>query len=152
MDVESFAEGILGSIVVNEGERANVGASIAFIAESEADLAEAKKKGGSAGGAAAVPAGACVLVGFRGSCAAPTAESGHSGLPLTCDTPWFRLSHRYHLPLQLPPPPLQPPQQPPLPHPHPQQPPPPRPPQRPQPPQHQRQLHPRQLHPVLTAA
>lgn len=59
MDVESFAEGILGSIVVNEGERANVGASIAFIAESEADLAEAKKKGGSAGGAAAAPAGEC---------------------------------------------------------------------------------------------
>lgn len=59
MDVESFAEGILGSIVVNEGERANVGASIAFIAESEADMAEAKKKGGSAGGAAAAPAGAC---------------------------------------------------------------------------------------------
>jgi pyruvate dehydrogenase E2 component (dihydrolipoamide acetyltransferase) len=58
MDVESFAEGILGAIVVNEGERANVGASIAFIAESEADLAEAKKKGGSGG--AAAPAGACL--------------------------------------------------------------------------------------------
>lgn len=55
MDVESFSEGILGAIVVNEGERANVGASIAFIAESEADLAEAKKKGGSNG--AAAPAG-----------------------------------------------------------------------------------------------
>lgn len=55
MDVESFAEGILGAIVVNEGERANVGASIAFIAESDADLAEAKKKAGSNG--AAAPAG-----------------------------------------------------------------------------------------------
>jgi len=52
MDVESFSEGILGAIVVNEGERANVGASIAFIAESEADLAEAKKKAGSNGAAA----------------------------------------------------------------------------------------------------
>lgn len=57
MDVESFADGILGAIVVNEGERANVGASIAFIAESEADLAEAKKKGGSNGAAAPAPAG-----------------------------------------------------------------------------------------------
>jgi pyruvate dehydrogenase E2 component (dihydrolipoamide acetyltransferase) len=54
MDVESFSEGILGAIVVNEGERANVGAAIAFIAESDADLAEAKKKGGSNG---AAPAG-----------------------------------------------------------------------------------------------
>jgi pyruvate dehydrogenase E2 component (dihydrolipoamide acetyltransferase) len=57
MDVESFAEGILGSIVVNEGERANVGAAIAFIAETEADLDEAKKKAGSNGAApAAAPA------------------------------------------------------------------------------------------------
>ncbi|WIA09391.1 hypothetical protein OEZ85_008797 [Tetradesmus obliquus] len=55
MDVEAFAEGILGSIVVNEGERANVGAAIAFIAETEADLDEAKKKAGS-NGAAAAPA------------------------------------------------------------------------------------------------
>ncbi len=57
MDVESFSEGILGAIVVNEGERANVGEAIAFIAESEADLAEAKKKSGSNGAApAAAPA------------------------------------------------------------------------------------------------
>jgi pyruvate dehydrogenase E2 component (dihydrolipoamide acetyltransferase) len=56
MDVESFSEGILGAIVVNEGERATVGAAIAFIAESDADLAEAKKKGGS-NGAAPAPAG-----------------------------------------------------------------------------------------------
>jgi len=57
MDVESFSEGILGSIIVNEGERANVGATIAFVAESEADLEEAKKKGG-AGAPAAAPAAA----------------------------------------------------------------------------------------------
>ncbi len=36
MDVESFAEGILGAIVVGEGERANVGAAIAFVAETQA--------------------------------------------------------------------------------------------------------------------
>jgi pyruvate dehydrogenase E2 component (dihydrolipoamide acetyltransferase) len=63
MDVESFAEGILGSILVAEGERANVGATIAFVAESEADLEAAKKMGGSAAApAAAAPApapGAC---------------------------------------------------------------------------------------------
>jgi pyruvate dehydrogenase E2 component (dihydrolipoamide acetyltransferase) len=62
MDVESFAEGILGSIIVNEGERANVGATIAFVAETDADLEEAKKKGGSAGPAAAPAAGNCAVL------------------------------------------------------------------------------------------
>jgi len=45
MDVESFSDGILGSIVIQEGEVANVGSPIAFIAESDADLAEAQAKG-----------------------------------------------------------------------------------------------------------
>jgi pyruvate dehydrogenase E2 component (dihydrolipoamide acetyltransferase) len=45
MDVESFSDGILGSIVIQEGDMANVGSPIAFIAETEADLAEAKSKG-----------------------------------------------------------------------------------------------------------
>lgn len=47
MDVESFQDGILGAIVVQEGGVANVGAPIAFVAESEADLADAKAKAGS---------------------------------------------------------------------------------------------------------
>jgi hypothetical protein len=38
MDVESFSEGILAAIATPEGERANVGAAIAFIAESEAEV------------------------------------------------------------------------------------------------------------------
>lgn len=46
MDVESFAEGILGSIVVPEGGVAGVGNPIAFIAETEADLEAAKAKAG----------------------------------------------------------------------------------------------------------
>lgn len=45
MDVESFSDGILGSIVIHEGDMANVGSPIAFIAETEADLAEAQAKG-----------------------------------------------------------------------------------------------------------
>ena len=56
MDVESFNDGILGAIVVNEGERATVGAAIAFIADTEADVAEAKKKAGASGAPAAAPA------------------------------------------------------------------------------------------------
>jgi pyruvate dehydrogenase E2 component (dihydrolipoamide acetyltransferase) len=46
MDVESFAEGILGSIVIKEGEVAGVGLPIAYIAETEADVEAAKAKGG----------------------------------------------------------------------------------------------------------
>lgn len=58
MDVESFAEGILAVVVVEEGQRANVGAPIAFIAETEGDVAEAKKKAGGAAAAAPAPAAA----------------------------------------------------------------------------------------------
>lgn len=46
MDVESFEEGILGAIVIQEGEVASVGAPIAFIAETDADLEAAKAKAG----------------------------------------------------------------------------------------------------------
>lgn len=53
MDVESFNEGFLGVIVVPDGGVANVGEPIAFIAESEAELEEAKAKLGN--GAAAAP-------------------------------------------------------------------------------------------------
>jgi pyruvate dehydrogenase E2 component (dihydrolipoamide acetyltransferase) len=52
MDVESFSEGILAAVVINEGERADVGAAIAFVAESEADVEAAKKKAAAMGGAA----------------------------------------------------------------------------------------------------
>lgn len=59
MDVESFSDGILGAIVCNEGERASVGSAIAFIAETEAEVDEAKKKAGASTPAAtaAPPAG-----------------------------------------------------------------------------------------------
>jgi pyruvate dehydrogenase E2 component (dihydrolipoamide acetyltransferase) len=46
MDVESFEEGILGAIVVEEGEITNVGSPIAYIAETDAEVAEAKAKAG----------------------------------------------------------------------------------------------------------
>lgn len=53
MDVESFSNGILGAIVINEGGVANVGEPIAYIAESEADLEAAKAKGSGSGAAPA---------------------------------------------------------------------------------------------------
>ena len=52
MDVESFYEGYLGSIVVPAGESAPVGAAIALIAETEAEIAPAQQQ--AAGQAAPV--------------------------------------------------------------------------------------------------
>jgi pyruvate dehydrogenase E2 component (dihydrolipoamide acetyltransferase) len=44
MDVESFYEGYLATILVNAGEEAPVGATIALIAETVAEIEEAKKQ------------------------------------------------------------------------------------------------------------
>lgn len=52
MDVESFEDGFLGAIVVDEGGSAGVGSPIAFIAESEGEIADAKAKAGSSSAAA----------------------------------------------------------------------------------------------------
>lgn len=55
MDVESFNEGYLGVILVEAGQSAPVGDAIAYLAETEAEIAEAQKKAAS-GGSAATPA------------------------------------------------------------------------------------------------
>jgi pyruvate dehydrogenase E2 component (dihydrolipoamide acetyltransferase) len=44
MDVESFHSGILASILIPAGESAPVGAPIALIAETEAEVAEAQER------------------------------------------------------------------------------------------------------------
>ena len=44
MDVETFYDGYLAYIAVPDGEMATVGAPIAFVAETEAEIAEAKAK------------------------------------------------------------------------------------------------------------
>ncbi|GAA0152580.1 acetyltransferase [Lithospermum erythrorhizon] len=49
MDVETFYDGILAAIVVNDGETAPVGAPIGILAETEEDIEEAKKRGANAG-------------------------------------------------------------------------------------------------------
>ena len=57
MDVESFEDGYLGVIVVQEGDMATVGSPIAFIAETQAEIAEAKAKySGNGSAAPAAPA------------------------------------------------------------------------------------------------
>jgi pyruvate dehydrogenase E2 component (dihydrolipoamide acetyltransferase) len=62
MDVESFNEGILAAIVVQAGETADVGSALGLLAETEAEVEEAKQKAAalSSGGApaAAAPAAA----------------------------------------------------------------------------------------------
>ncbi|MEC4805628.1 MAG: dihydrolipoamide acetyltransferase family protein [Jaaginema sp. PMC 1079.18] len=53
MDVESFHEGYLASILVEAGQDAPVGAAIALLAETEAEIATAKQKAASDAPAAA---------------------------------------------------------------------------------------------------
>ena len=55
MDVESFNEGILAAIVVPAGETADVGSALGLLAETEAEVEEAKQKAAalSNGGSAA---------------------------------------------------------------------------------------------------
>jgi pyruvate dehydrogenase E2 component (dihydrolipoamide acetyltransferase) len=48
MDVESFAEGFLAIIMSEAGSSVPVGQTIALIAETEAEIAEAKQRGGAA--------------------------------------------------------------------------------------------------------
>ena len=61
MDVESFYDGFLAHICVEDGEMATVGAPIAYVAETEAEIPEAQAKAAAAsGGAAPAPAAAPV--------------------------------------------------------------------------------------------
>ncbi len=55
MDVESFNEGYLAAIMVEAGQEAPVGSAIALIAETEAEIAEAKKQAASHGGGSSTP-------------------------------------------------------------------------------------------------
>ncbi|MBD1929846.1 2-oxo acid dehydrogenase subunit E2 [Trichocoleus sp. FACHB-90] len=56
MDVESFYEGYLATIIVPAGEAAPVGAAIALVAETEAEIETAQQQAPSAGSAAPTPA------------------------------------------------------------------------------------------------
>lgn len=55
MDVESFNEGYLAAIIVQAGDEAPVGSAIALIAETEAEIAEAKKQAESHAGGGTKP-------------------------------------------------------------------------------------------------
>ena len=55
MDVESFNEGYLAVILVEAGKEAPVGSAIALVAETEAEIEEAKKQAASHAGSASQP-------------------------------------------------------------------------------------------------
>ncbi|CAH2045462.1 unnamed protein product [Thlaspi arvense] len=62
MDVETFYDGYLAAIVVGEGETAPVGAAIGLLAETEAEIEEAKTKAASKPSSSAPPAAAEAVV------------------------------------------------------------------------------------------
>jgi pyruvate dehydrogenase E2 component (dihydrolipoamide acetyltransferase) len=56
MDVESFYEGYLATIIVAAGQEAPVGSTIALVAETEAEIATAKQQAGSIASTSSAPA------------------------------------------------------------------------------------------------
>lgn len=74
MDVETFYEGYLAHIIVQAGETASVGAAIAYIAETEAEI-ETAKSSGNASGAAATPASAPTPIAATASVGEPALAS-----------------------------------------------------------------------------
>ncbi|MEH1784995.1 dihydrolipoamide acetyltransferase family protein [Nostoc sp.] len=74
MDVETFYEGFLAHIIVEAGETAPVGSAIAFIAETEAEIEQAKSLANS-GGAAATTTSSPEPVSAIASAATPALAS-----------------------------------------------------------------------------
>ncbi|CAI6007675.1 unnamed protein product [Closterium sp. NIES-65] len=87
MDVETFYDGIIATILVGEGEVAPVGAAIAILAESEDDMEAAKKKaaklGGGSDGAAAAPAAPAAAAAPAPAAAAPPPPPPAPAAPAT---------------------------------------------------------------------
>lgn len=78
MDVESFYDGFLAHICVEDGEMATVGAPIAYVAETEAEIPEAQAMAAAAsggGGAAPAPAEAAPAPAPAPAAAAPAAAA-----------------------------------------------------------------------------
>ncbi|XP_076932773.1 dihydrolipoyllysine-residue acetyltransferase component 4 of pyruvate dehydrogenase complex, chloroplastic-like [Bidens hawaiensis] len=80
MDVETFYDGILAAIVVPEGESAPVGAPIGLLAETEADVEEARAKAAKSGGSPAALAAevAATVADTPATAEAPVAASSAS--------------------------------------------------------------------------
>ncbi|MEH2359271.1 dihydrolipoamide acetyltransferase family protein [Nostoc sp.] len=74
MDVETFYEGFLAHIIVEAGETAPVGSAIAFIAETEAEIEQAKSLANS-GGVAATTTSSPEPIAATASAATPALAS-----------------------------------------------------------------------------
>jgi len=75
MDVESFYEGYIATILVPAGEAAPVGAAIALVAETEAEIATAQQQANSGGAAKADTTNATTSPGQTADVAATVAVS-----------------------------------------------------------------------------
>ncbi len=75
MDVESFAEGFLAIIMSEAGSSVPVGQTIALIAETEAEIAEAKQRGAASTPTPAVAAAAPVAIAATAPVAPPAPAS-----------------------------------------------------------------------------
>ncbi|MCC5655571.1 2-oxo acid dehydrogenase subunit E2 [Nostoc sp. XA010] len=75
MDVETFYEGFLAHIIVEAGETAPVGSAIAFIAETEAEIEQAKSLANSSGVAATTTASPEPVPASTASAATPALAS-----------------------------------------------------------------------------
>lgn len=87
MDVESFNSGILGAIVVGEGQVCNVGLPIGYIAETADEVAEAKAKAGAAAAPAAAPAAAAPPPPPAAQAAAPAPAPAPAAATATAPPP-----------------------------------------------------------------
>ena len=83
MDVESFYEGYLATIVVEAGDVAAVGSAIALLAETEAEIADAQAQGAAATAAtpAAVAAAGVTAVAAPPAPPAPVTQNGAAKSP-----------------------------------------------------------------------
>lgn len=75
MDVESFYDGFLAHICVEDGEMATVGAPIAYVAETEAEIPEAQAKAAAASGGAAQAKAAAPVEAAPAPAPAPAAAA-----------------------------------------------------------------------------
>ncbi|TAF06516.1 MAG: 2-oxo acid dehydrogenase subunit E2 [Nostocales cyanobacterium] len=75
MDVESFYEGFLAHIIVPAGESAPIGAAIAYVAETEAEIEAAKTMAGGGSAVAETPAPVPVPVAAATTVATPVTAS-----------------------------------------------------------------------------
>ncbi|MEH2282330.1 MAG: dihydrolipoamide acetyltransferase family protein [Nostoc sp.] len=75
MDVETFYEGFLAHIIVEAGETAPVGSAIAFIAETEAEIEQAKSLANSGGAAATTTSSPEPIPAGTASAATPASAS-----------------------------------------------------------------------------